>query len=141
LDGDDLGSAKAAANRIRYATVAGNGERFYDQILRFVQAGKLILGVCNGFQLMVKLAFSRTLKGKKSLSRRQRLRPTIPGGLRIDGSIESQSGLSLRLHKGAQRGLPPRPARRGKIHSRDKMVQRALRERHLITLPVFGSSL
>ena len=44
LDGDDLGSAKAAANRIRYASVAGSGERFYDQILRFIQAGKLILG-------------------------------------------------------------------------------------------------
>jgi phosphoribosylformylglycinamidine synthase len=55
LDGDDLGAAKAGANRIRYARVAGNSRSLYDQFLLFVEAGKLILGVCNGFQLMVKL--------------------------------------------------------------------------------------
>ena len=49
LDGDDLGAAKAGANRIRYAKVSGKEERLYDQILRFIREGKLILGVCNGF--------------------------------------------------------------------------------------------
>jgi phosphoribosylformylglycinamidine synthase len=61
LDGDDLGSAKAGAHRLRYACVreaAGGGkERLLDQFLRFVEAGKLILGVCNGFQLLVKMGF------------------------------------------------------------------------------------
>lgn len=55
LDGDDLGSAKAHANRLRYLKVKGTGETIYEQILRFISEGKLILGVCNGFQLMVKL--------------------------------------------------------------------------------------
>lgn len=55
LDGDDLGSAKAGANRIINAGIAGSEEKLYDQLLRFIQDGKLILGVCNGFQLMVKL--------------------------------------------------------------------------------------
>ncbi len=55
LDGDDLGAAKAGANRFLHAAVAGTGERLYDQLLRFVRQGKLILGVCNGFQLLVKL--------------------------------------------------------------------------------------
>jgi len=55
LDGDDLGAAKAGANRIRYASVSGREEKLYDQVLRFIESGKLILGVCNGFQLMVKL--------------------------------------------------------------------------------------
>lgn len=55
LDGDDLGAARAQANRFRHATVAGSGERLADQLLRFVAAGGLVLGVCNGFQLMVKL--------------------------------------------------------------------------------------
>jgi len=54
LDGDDLGSAKAGANRILHAAVAGKKERLYDQFARFIRDGKLILGVCNGFQLMVK---------------------------------------------------------------------------------------
>lgn len=54
LDGDDLGSAKAGANRLLHARVAGGAEKLYDQVARFIRAGKLILGVCNGFQLMVK---------------------------------------------------------------------------------------
>jgi len=55
LDGDDLGSAKAQANRLKHATVAGGGEKLVEQFSRFIAAGKLILGVCNGFQLMVKM--------------------------------------------------------------------------------------
>jgi len=55
LDGDDLGSAKAGANRILHASVAGSGEMLFAQFTRFIAAGKLILGVCNGFQLLVKL--------------------------------------------------------------------------------------
>ncbi|MBU2054224.1 MAG: phosphoribosylformylglycinamidine synthase subunit PurQ [Proteobacteria bacterium] len=55
LDGDDLGSAKAGANRILHAAVAGSQERLFAQFVRFIVAGKLILGVCNGFQLLVKL--------------------------------------------------------------------------------------
>ena len=55
LDGDDLGSAKAQANRLKHAVVAGCGERLVEQFSRFIDAGKLIMGVCNGFQLMVKI--------------------------------------------------------------------------------------
>ena len=55
LDGDDLGSAKAGANRILHAPIAGSQEKLFAQFTRFIAAGKLILGVCNGFQLLVKL--------------------------------------------------------------------------------------
>lgn len=55
LDGDDLGSAKAQANRLKYARISGSSEHFVDQLLHFIEDGKLILGVCNGFQLMVKM--------------------------------------------------------------------------------------
>nr|NIQ96225.1 phosphoribosylformylglycinamidine synthase subunit PurQ [Desulfuromonadales bacterium]NIS42305.1 phosphoribosylformylglycinamidine synthase subunit PurQ [Desulfuromonadales bacterium] len=55
LDGDDLGSAKAGANRLRHAPVADSGEHLSDQIGRFIADGKLVMGVCNGFQLMVKM--------------------------------------------------------------------------------------
>ena len=55
LDGDDLGSAKAQANRILNSHVESTGESLFAQFSRFIQNGKLILGICNGFQLMVKL--------------------------------------------------------------------------------------
>lgn len=55
LDGDDLGSAKAQANRLKNASVSGTGEKLVEQFTRFINDGKLILGVCNGFQLMTKM--------------------------------------------------------------------------------------
>ncbi|MBW2040194.1 MAG: phosphoribosylformylglycinamidine synthase subunit PurQ [Deltaproteobacteria bacterium] len=63
LDGDDLGAAKACANRFRHAKVATTGERFWDQMMRFIQKGRLILGICNGFQLMAKLGLVPALGG------------------------------------------------------------------------------
>jgi phosphoribosylformylglycinamidine (FGAM) synthase-like amidotransferase family enzyme len=55
LDGDDLGSAKAQANRLKHASISGTGEKLVQQFTRFIENGKLILGVCNGFQLMAKM--------------------------------------------------------------------------------------
>lgn len=54
LDGDDLGAAKAAAVMWRYAVLPG-GSELSDAVFHYVEHGKLILGVCNGFQLLVKL--------------------------------------------------------------------------------------
>jgi len=54
LDGDNLGAAQAGAHRLRNARVKGTGERLLDQLLKFVRKGGLVLGVCNGFQLMAK---------------------------------------------------------------------------------------
>ena len=54
LDGDDLGAAQAAAQRWKYAAPK-NGAPLVEQLLAFIKDGGLILGICNGFQLMVKL--------------------------------------------------------------------------------------
>lgn len=64
LDGDDLGAAQAAANRIRYSKIAGANERLFDHFLKFIENGGLILGICNGFQLMVKLGLLPALDGR-----------------------------------------------------------------------------
>jgi phosphoribosylformylglycinamidine synthase len=63
LDGDDLGSAKAGANRFLHAKISGHKEMLFDDLIKFINNGKLILGVCNGFQLMVKLGLLPALKG------------------------------------------------------------------------------
>ena len=54
LDGDDLGSAKAQAVKWKYQTMEESGERFLDELVKFVLEGKIIIGICNGFQLLVK---------------------------------------------------------------------------------------
>ncbi|NYZ76890.1 phosphoribosylformylglycinamidine synthase subunit PurQ [Candidatus Micrarchaeota archaeon] len=45
--GDDLGSGKVLANKLKY--------KLYDPIKDFVNSKKLVIGVCNGFQVLVKL--------------------------------------------------------------------------------------
>jgi phosphoribosylformylglycinamidine synthase len=54
LDGDDLGGARACANRFRYRSLPSGGT-FLEALHAFVAGGRLVLGVCNGFQLLVKL--------------------------------------------------------------------------------------
>ena len=63
LDGDDLGSAKAGANRLLYAPVEGGLPSLAEQLKAFVAAGKLVMGVCNGFQLLVKMGLLPALDG------------------------------------------------------------------------------
>jgi phosphoribosylformylglycinamidine synthase len=66
LDGDDLGSAKAQAVRWKYQEIKGSGKTFIDALATFVQEGKIILGICNGFQLLVKTGLLPGLQGKYS---------------------------------------------------------------------------
>jgi len=44
--GDDIASGKILANQLLH--------RLSDSLNEFVQAGKLVLGICNGFQIMIK---------------------------------------------------------------------------------------
>ena len=45
--GDDTGSGNAFANKLK--------NNLWEDIMEFINSGKLILGVCNGFQIMVSL--------------------------------------------------------------------------------------
>ncbi len=54
LDGDDLGSAKVQVNRFNYAKIKSNKEKLIDSLKDFIEKGNLALGICNGFQFMVK---------------------------------------------------------------------------------------
>lgn len=63
LDGDDLGSAQAAALRWRHMRTK-SGKSLMHELQTFLNAGGLILGICNGFQLLVKLGLLPALDGK-----------------------------------------------------------------------------
>jgi phosphoribosylformylglycinamidine synthase len=49
LDGDDLGSAKAGANRIIHARVKGSGEPLREQFLRFIAEASSSSGCATAF--------------------------------------------------------------------------------------------
>jgi phosphoribosylformylglycinamidine synthase len=45
--GDDVAAGKILANQIRH--------HLYDRVQKFIDDGKLVLGICNGFQVLVKV--------------------------------------------------------------------------------------
>ena len=54
--GDHLGSGKVLANKFRYS--------LRKELKNFIEADKLILGVCNGFQILVKMGILPALDGE-----------------------------------------------------------------------------
>lgn len=51
--GDDLGAGKALANKMRFCKLA-SGRTLLDEIADHVRGGGFVLGICNGFQILVK---------------------------------------------------------------------------------------
>jgi phosphoribosylformylglycinamidine synthase len=60
--GDDLGSAKVLATKLTHKKMK-SGRRFIDELLKFLGDGKFILGVCNGFQVLVKTGLLPNIGG------------------------------------------------------------------------------
>ena len=52
--GDDLASGKVVANKIKYKKLP-SGKVMLDEVKQFLSEGKYILGVCNGFQMLVRM--------------------------------------------------------------------------------------
>ena len=64
--GDDTGAGNAYANRLR--------NHLFDEILKFIRLDKLVIGICNGFQVLVNLGLLPAL-GKKYGERQMGLMP------------------------------------------------------------------
>jgi phosphoribosylformylglycinamidine synthase len=62
--GDDLGSGVAFASKIRYAA-AGSERRLIDLFGEYVEKGGLVLGICNGFQILARMGLVPALDGKR----------------------------------------------------------------------------
>ena len=54
--GDDTGSGNALANKIR--------NNYWDKLKTFVEQDKLVIGICNGFQVMANLGLLKGLDGE-----------------------------------------------------------------------------
>ena len=58
--GDDIAAGKVWATEIKYF--------FFEKLKSFIKQGKLILGICNGFQVLVKLGLLPALEAKMEQS-------------------------------------------------------------------------
>ena len=134
LDGDDLGSAKAGANRILHAPVAGSQEKLFAQFTRFIAAGKLILGVCNGFQLLVKLGM---LPGLDGITDRQTATLTFNDSGRFEDRwihLRADAASPCIFTKGLKGLTLPVRHGEGKFVPMDEEVLGRLHREHLICL-------
>ncbi len=62
LDGDHLGAAQAASVRIKYKKTV-SGKPILEEIKKVHDRGGIILGICNGFQLLTKLGLLPAIDG------------------------------------------------------------------------------
>ncbi len=60
--GDDLGAGKAMAVKIEYAKL--NNHKFREELQKFVEEKNLVIGICNGFQIIVKLGLLPAMESK-----------------------------------------------------------------------------
>ncbi len=104
--GDDISSGKVLANRVKTHLAEG--------IRRFIEKGGLVIGICNGFQVVVKYGLLGSPEGpieeQKSTLDQQRLEP-----LRRPMGPPSPRRRALRVHPRDRQTLPPRCPRRGEI--------------------------
>jgi phosphoribosylformylglycinamidine synthase I len=134
LDGDDLGSAKAGANRILHAPVDGSQEKLFTQFSRFIAAGKLILGVCNGFQLLVKLGM---LPGFDGIADRQTATLTFNDSGRFEDRwvhLRADAASPCVFTKGLKGLALPVRHGEGKFVPLDEEILGRLHREHLIVL-------
>jgi phosphoribosylformylglycinamidine synthase subunit PurQ / glutaminase len=61
--GDDIASGKVLANKVLYKQLP-SGKTFRDEIRQFLAEQKYILGVCNGFQVLVKMGLLPDIQGE-----------------------------------------------------------------------------
>jgi phosphoribosylformylglycinamidine synthase subunit PurQ / glutaminase len=62
--GDDLGAGRVLANRIRFRKLPGGGT-LLSEIGDFARNGGFVLGICNGFQVLVKLGLLPDTNGSQ----------------------------------------------------------------------------
>src|SRR5271157_4126869 len=110
--GDDLGSGKAFANKILYAQTPRGP--MMEQIRKFIDDGKLIIGICNGFQILAKMGLLPAFDKKYT-------DPTTTvfyndKGFR--GIPESQCRFPVYFYKGHRKNVPAGQAWRGQVHPR-----------------------
>ena len=128
--GDDVASGKILANRLRY--------KLGDALRRFVDDGKLAIGICNGFQVMVKMGL---LPANEELFRQD-----VTLTHNASGRFEDR-WVYLRANPNSPcvwtRGLDvfELPVRHGegRFLARDAATLRAIHERGLIALKYCGA--
>ncbi|NCC23952.1 MAG: phosphoribosylformylglycinamidine synthase subunit PurQ [Deltaproteobacteria bacterium] len=133
LDGDDLGAAQAAAMRWKHS-VTESGRPLVQDLVDFHAGGGLILGICNGFQLLAKLGLLPALGGRY-LERQVSL--THNTSARYEDRwvhLACDPGSNCVFTRGIDRLYIPVRHGEGRIVTRDEATLRALEGERLVAM-------
>jgi phosphoribosylformylglycinamidine synthase len=133
LDGDHLGAAQAAAARFTYSHTPA-GRSLLEEIRDLHRRGGLILGICNGFQLLAKLGLLPALPGEEA---RQQVSLSHNDSARFEDRwvhLRCDSDSPCVFIKGLHRLRMPVRHGEGKLLPREEGVLDRLRNEGLITL-------
>ncbi|MFC1544745.1 phosphoribosylformylglycinamidine synthase subunit PurQ [Gemmatimonadota bacterium] len=124
--GDDLGSGKVLANKLKY--------RLGDALLEFLGADKLVIGICNGFQVLVHLGL---LPGGSAAGLKQSATVTFNDSGKFEDrwvGMESESSSPCVFTRGM--GWIELPVRHGegKFFTTDESLLRRMNENGQIAL-------
>lgn len=123
--GDDVASGRILANRLRY--------QLAEPLHVFVQAGKLVIGICNGFQVLVKMGLLPRLDSQF----RQDVTLTYNDSDRFEDRwvyLRRETGTRCVWLEGIDRIELPVRHGEGKFVARDDTVLQALRSNGQIAL-------
>jgi phosphoribosylformylglycinamidine synthase subunit PurQ / glutaminase len=131
LDGDDLGAAQACVNRIRFSVV--DKRPLIDLLLEYIQKNGLMLGICNGFQLLTKLGM---LPAQNGTYERQMTLTSNDSGRFEDRwtKLIVDTNSPCIFTKGLTSVYLPVRHGEGKLIGRDPLFAKSLVENHLATL-------
>jgi len=117
--GDDVAAGKILANQIKH--------HLYEQVRRFVDDGKLVLGICNGFQVLVKAGL---LPGNNSAGNHQSVTITYNDSNKYEDRwvyLAPQTDRCVFIEKGRRIYLPVAHGE-GKVVTKDEQILQELKE-------------
>ncbi len=122
--GDDHGAGVLQAMRFK--------SNMGDALRRFIDAGKLVLGICNGFQALVNLGLLPGFDGNYT-ARRVALTNNDCGNFRNDWvALEANTGAPCVFTKGISRMELPIRHGEGKFYASADVVRRLVDERQVV---------
>ncbi|MDO8302219.1 MAG: phosphoribosylformylglycinamidine synthase I [Sedimentisphaerales bacterium] len=124
--GDDVAAGKILANQLKH--------HLYENVRQFIDAGKLVLGICNGFQVLVKAGLLPGPTNGETASAEQPLTITNNDSGKFEDRwvyLEPVSNRCVFIEQGRRIALPIAHGE-GKVVFKDEETRRYINENHYV---------
>ena len=121
--GDDTGSGNAFANRMK--------NHLWEEVISFVKKDKLVIGICNGFQIMVNLGLLPALEG--NFGKREVALTHNKKARYVDRWVDLKNGSGSCWLAGIGKISLPIAHGEGRFYAKDKVISK-IKKKNLVAL-------